>query len=165
MAALKEVLLLKRVSGWGAEGELVRVRPGFARNYLVPNQLAIVLEKSNPRQANVIRKKIEKLRKDREAREARELAAAECQAEKARALRPVISVRTGENGTLFGSVSATDIQAKLQELGLEIDRDMLRLDHPIKTLGQHMVDVVLHRDVTVQLTLEIVSENPVLGSN
>lgn len=165
MAALKEVLLLKRVSGWGSEGELVRVRPGFARNYLVPNRLAIVLEKSNPRQATVIKRKIEKLRKEREAREALELAEAQALAERVRVLRPVISVRTGENGTLFGSVSAADIQAKLQESGLEIGKDVLKLDHPIKALGQHVVDVVLHRDVSIPLTLEIVSENPVLASN
>jgi large subunit ribosomal protein L9 len=73
-----------------------------------------------------------------------------------------MSVRTGEKGKLFGSVSAKEIIAALSEQGIEIQRDVLHLPQPIKQLGQHFVEIKLHDEVSASLTVEVVSENPVL---
>lgn len=156
MAKIKEVLLLAPVKKLGGEGDFVHVKAGYARNYLIPRGTALPIEKANRRQ-------IEALKKARALREEEELAAANARAKKIAAARVIIAVKTGENGKLFGSVTATDIIQKLAEQEILVDRDMLQLLHPLKELGQHKVCIKLHVQVNESLVVEIVSENPVLA--
>jgi large subunit ribosomal protein L9 len=153
--AHSEILLLKPVEGLGGEGDQARVRAGYARNYLLPRKLAIPLTESN-------RKQVESLKKRRSERELTELQAARAVAEKIAATRIAIAVKTGEGGKMFGAVTAADIHAKLSEAGVEVDRKRIHLHSPIKTLGQHETKIKLHADVVVELSFDVVSENPIV---
>lgn len=152
--AHSEILLLQPVDGLGGEGEQVRVRAGYARNFLFPRKLAMPLTTAN-------RKQIEALQKAREAREARELEAAQALAEKVAQVRIAIAVKTGGAGKMFGAVTAAEVHAKLVEAGVEIDRKRVQLQAPIKTLGQHTTSIRLHPEVTAELSFDVVSENPI----
>lgn len=149
-----EVLLLKPMAKIGHEGECVRVKAGFARNYLIPSGVAISIGDAN-------RKQIEALNRAREIRLAKELDMARELANRVAQASVVISVKTGENGKLFGSVTTMDIVEKLVEQGIEIDRSILNLPAAIKSLGQHEVEVCPHADVKAILKVEVVSENPI----
>ncbi len=153
MANVK-VLLLKPVKNLGSEGEVVSVKAGFARNFLLPNNWVIPFSRANEKQ-------IEALRKAREVREAKELAEAQALAEKIGAVALTIAVKTGEEGKLFGSVSAMDLWKRYTEEGIELEKSVIRLAHPIKTLGHHHFHARLHKDVCLELTVEVVSENPI----
>jgi len=153
--AHSEILLLKPVENLGGEGDQVRVRAGYARNYLLPRKLAIPLTESN-------RKQIEALRKARAKREESELDAAQKLAGRIESTRIAIAVKTGEGGKMFGAVTAADIHAKLTEAGVEIDRKKIHVYNPIKTLGQHSTKIRLHPDVQVEFSFDVVSENPIV---
>lgn len=153
--AHSEILLLKPVENLGGEGDQVRVRAGYARNYLLPRKLAIPLTESN-------RKQIEALRKARAKREESELEAAKKIAGRIESTRIAIAVKTGEGGKMFGAVTAADIHAKLTEAGVEIDRKKIHVYNPIKTLGQHTTKIRLHPDVQVEFSFDVVSENPIV---
>lgn len=153
--AHSEILLLKPVENLGGEGDQVRVRAGYARNFLLPRKLAIPVTEAN-------RKQIEALRKARATREAKELDGAKALASRIEATRIAIAVKTGEGGKMFGAVTAADIHAKLIEAGVEIDRRKIHIYNPIKTLGQHTTKIRLHPDVQVELTFDVVSENPIV---
>ncbi|MDR1456729.1 MAG: 50S ribosomal protein L9 [Puniceicoccales bacterium] len=153
--ATKEVILLKHVPKLGKEGACVCVRAGYARNYLTVRKIAITKERAN-------RKQIDALVRNRTIREANEKAEAEILAKKIAAIRVIMTVRTGEQGKLFGSVSAKEIMAALEAQGIHIDRDVLHLPQPIRELGQHRVDAKLHPEVTTQVVIEVVSENPIV---
>lgn len=148
------ILLIKPVDGLGGEGEEVRVRAGYARNFLLPRQFAIPVTRAN-------RKQIEALHTARARREAEELEAAQALAGKLEGARLAFAVKTGEGGRMFGSVTAQDIQAKLEEQGIPVDRRKILLSAPAKTLGSHSVRVRLHTDISVELEFEVVSENVV----
>ncbi|BET67076.1 50S ribosomal protein L9 [Opitutales bacterium ASA1] len=153
--ASSEVLLIKPVENLGGEGDQVRVRAGYARNFLLPRKLAVPMTAAN-------RKQIEALRKARERREMDELTYARNLGEKITATRIAIAVKTGEGGRMFGAVTAADLHAKLLEAGVEVDRKRIHLHAPVKTLGQHETKVKLHADVVVDLTFDVVSENPIV---
>lgn len=154
--ALSEVLLKKPVAGLGAEGDQVKVRAGYARNFLLPQGIAVPVTQAN-------RKQIEALKKARAIREAKELDEAKALAAKLEGTELSFAVKTGEGGKLFGSVSTADIAAKLAEQGIEIARKQIHLPHgPIKLLGKHTASVKLHADISVDISVEIVSENPVV---
>ena len=153
--AHSEILLLKPVEGLGGEGDQVRVRAGYARNFLLPRKVAIPLTESN-------RKQVEALRKARTAREATELDGAKALGEKITATRIAIAVKTGEGGKMFGAVTAADIHTKLNEAGVPIEKKRVHLHTPVKTLGQHTTKIKLHPDVVVELTFDVVSENPII---
>ncbi len=154
--ALSEVLLKKPLAGLGAEGDQVKVRAGYARNYLLPQGIAVPVTQAN-------RKQIEALKKARAIREAQELDDAKALAAKLEGTELTFSVKTGEGGKLFGSVSTADIAAKLAEQGVEIARKQIHLPHgPIKLLGKHTASVKLHAEISVEISVEIVSENPVV---
>lgn len=153
--ALSEVLLKKPIAGLGAEGDQVKVRAGYARNFLLPQGIAVPVTQAN-------RKQIEALKKARAIREAKELDEAKALAAKLEGVSLSFSVKTGEGGKLFGSVSTADIAAKLAEQGIEIARKQIHLPHgPIKLLGAHTASVKLHAEISVEIAVEIVSENPV----
>ena len=152
--AHNEVLLLKPVDGLGAEGDQVRVRAGYARNFLLPQGIAVPLTVSN-------RKQIEALKKARGIREAKELNGAQELAEKLKKANIAIAVKTGEGGKLFGAVTANDIHEKLTAAGITIEKRRIHLGQPIKTLGKHEVKIKLHPEVSVDLSFDVVSENPI----
>jgi large subunit ribosomal protein L9 len=151
-----EVLLIKPVEHLGGEGEQVKVKSGFARNYLLPQKLAVPVNQSNRRQ-------IEALRKAREQRETKELDAAQALAAKIGGAHVAIAVKTGEGGRMFGAVTAADLQGRLQEEGIEIDRKRIGLYTPIKSLGRHTTRIKLHPEVVVDFEFDIVSENAIEG--
>ena len=153
MANVK-VLLLKPVKILGSEGDVVSVKAGFARNFLFPNCWVIPFSRSNEHQ-------IEALRKAREAREAKELEEARNLAERIKAISLTIAVKTGEEGKLFGSVSSSDLWKRYVDEGIDFDKSCIRLQHPIKSLGQHHFEIRLHKDVHLDLSVEVVSENPI----
>jgi len=153
--AQSEVLLIKPVEGLGAEGDQVRVRAGYARNYLLPRAIAVPLTRAN-------RKQIEALKKHRVEREAHELSGAQEIAGRVEKTRIAFAVKTGEGGKMFGAITANDLQEKLAQAGLEIDKRKIHLHTPVKTLGQHTVKIKLHADVSVDLTFDVVSENPIV---
>lgn len=149
-----EILLIKPVDGLGAEGDQVRVRAGYARNFLLPQGKALPLTQSN-------RKQVEALKKSRGLREAKELDGAQELARKLEKTAVAIAVKTGEGGKLFGAVTANDLHDKLAAAGLTIDKRRIHLGQPVKTLGKHEVKIRLHPDVTVEFSFEVVSENPI----
>lgn len=152
--AYSEVLLLKPVEGLGGEGDQVRVRAGFARNYLRPRKIAVPVSHAN-------RKQVEALQAARARRETHELEHAKALEEKLSKISIAIAVKTGEGGRMFGSVTAQDVIARLADEGIEIEKKRLSLHSPLKTLGKHTTSIKIHPEVTFELELEIVSENPI----
>ena len=152
--ANNEVLLLKPVDGLGAEGDQVKVRAGYARNFLLPQGMAVPLTLSN-------RKQIDALKKARGLREAKELGGAQELAKQLEKTAVAIAVKTGEGGKLFGAVTANDLHDKLAAAGVVIEKRRIHLGQPVKTLGKHEVKIKLHADVTVDWSFEVVSENPI----
>ncbi len=152
--ATSEVLLLKPVQGLGSEGDQVKVRAGYARNFLLPQKFAVTLTQSN-------RKQVESLKKRRAEREASELNGAQELAKKLEKTSIAFVVKTGEGGRMFGAITAADLHEKITEAGIELDRKKIHLYTPVKTLGKHEVKIKLHHDVSVDLTFDVVSENPI----
>ena len=149
-----EVLLLKPVDGLGAEGDQVKVRAGYARNFLLPQGMAVPLTGAN-------RKRVEALKKARGLREAKELTGAQALAKQIEKAGIAIAVKTGEGGKLFGAVTTHDIHDKLTAAGITVDKRRIHLGQPIKTLGKHEVNIRLHPEVSVELSFDVVSENPI----
>jgi large subunit ribosomal protein L9 len=152
--AQSEILLLKPVEGLGGEGDQVKVRAGYARNYLLPRGVAVPLTQAN-------RKQVEALKKRRSVRETQELAGAQEIADKLGKTSLAFAVKTGEGGKTFGAVTSADIHDKLVAAGFSIERKRIHLYAPVKTLGQHTVKIRLHADITVELPFDVVSENPI----
>jgi large subunit ribosomal protein L9 len=152
--AYSEVLLVKPVDGLGGEGDQVKVRAGYARNFLLPRSIAVPLTTAN-------RKQVEALKKRRAVREAEELTGAQALAKKLEKVSLAFAVKTGEGGKMFGAITAADIHDKIIAAGVELDKKRIHLHTPVKTLGQHTVKVKLHSEVTVELSFDVVSENPI----
>jgi large subunit ribosomal protein L9 len=152
--AVTEVILKENVPGLGAEADVVKVRRGFARNYLVPQGKAYEVTPANLKRLNLLKAK-------RAEREARELNEAEELARKINKVKLEFILETGETGKAFGSVTAKDIEDKLQaEAGVAIDRHRIRLERPIKESGELEVPIHLHADVTATLKVEIKAHTP-----
>jgi large subunit ribosomal protein L9 len=149
-----EILLVKPVENLGGEGDQVKVRAGYARNYLLPRGIAVSLTGANRRQ-------VEALKKRRAERENQELNGAQDLAKKLEKTSMAFAVKTGEGGRMFGAITATDIHEKLTAAGFNLEKRRILLITPVKTLGQHTVKVKLHSDVTVELNFDVVSENPI----
>ena len=152
--ANSEVLLIQPVDGLGAEGDQVKVRAGYARNFLLPQGKAVPLTVAN-------RKQVEALKKARGLREAKELDGAQALAKQIEKAGIAIAVKTGEGGKLFGAVTGNDIHDKLAAAGINVEKKRIHLGQPIKTLGKHTVNIRLHPEVTVELSFDVVSENPI----
>jgi large subunit ribosomal protein L9 len=144
-----EVILREHVEHLGRRGEIVRVASGYARNYLLPRRLALQVTEENKRQ-------IERERARAEARDAEEVSAAEALRAAIEALDLAIPRRVGENETLFGSVTASDLAEALAAREVTIDRRRIQLVDPLKTLGEHDVPVKVHREVTAVLKVKVV---------
>jgi large subunit ribosomal protein L9 len=146
-----EVILREHVDHLGRRGDVVKVAAGYARNYLLPQKLALTVTDAN-------RKQIERERKVVEAREAEERQTSEALAERIGHVELVIARRVGETEALYGSVTTADIAEALGAKGLEIERRRVQLDEPIKQLGEYTIAIRLHRDVTAQVKLAVVKE-------
>jgi large subunit ribosomal protein L9 len=153
--AHKEVLLIKPVEGLGAEGDQVRVRAGYARNFILPRKIGVPVTQGNRRQ-------IEALKARRNEREATELTIAQALAEKLAKANIAFAVKTGEGGKMFGAVTSADLHDKLVEAGIEVEKKRIHLTPPVKTLGKHTAAIKLHADVSIDLEFDVVSENPII---
>lgn len=146
-----EVILKEDIVDLGKMGEVVRVRDGYARNYLLPRGLVLVANKKNLKgfehQKRVIGAQREKVVKQ-----------AQGLSDKLAAVSLVIAVKTGEEGKLFGSVTNMDIERALREKGFDIERRKIHLDEPIKNLGDFEVPVRLAADVTATIRVSVVPE-------
>ncbi len=143
-----EVILLERIERLGAMGQTVKVRPGFARNYLLPNKKALRATKAN-------QELFEARRAELEARNAAERAAAETLAAGMEGLTLVVIRQSSEMGQLFGSVTARDVAEVAAAAGHAIGRLQVQIDTPIKTLGLFKVKVKLHPEVTAMITVNV----------
>jgi large subunit ribosomal protein L9 len=147
MAAV-ELILLQRIEKLGQMGEIVRVKPGYARNYLLPQRKAVRATKENVA-------RFESQRAQLEAQNLKRREEAERVAERVAGLSVVIIRQAGEGGSLYGSVSARDIAGACAEAGLSIARQQVVLSAPIKTLGLTKVRVDLHPEVHIQVTANV----------
>ena len=146
-----EIILLTDVRSLGKRGQVVDVKPGYARNYLVPQGLALEATQGNIRYFDQIRAKVDaKLAQEREAAE-----------QVAQAIEKVhieIAKRVGETETLYGSVTATDIADELEKKGITVDRRKIDLEGGIKTVGDHQVRIYLHPEVSAEIVVTVVPE-------
>jgi large subunit ribosomal protein L9 len=149
MATQIHVVLQQDVQNLGKSGDLVRVRPGYARNFLIPRALAAPATAGNLA-------KIEELRQKARARAARELVQAQEMAKKLESISVKIARAVGEENKMYGSVTSKDVEEAFASAGIEIDRKKITLAEPIKTLGLSEVPIKLHHDVTAKLRVEIV---------
>src|SRR5512136_2195768 len=143
-----EVILREDVQNLGTVGDVVKVKPGYARNYLLPRGLAVVADRRNvhvlEHQKRVVADKRERDRKQ-----------AESAAQRLSNLRVSIKARAGEEGKLFGSVTNQDIERALSEQGVIVERRRIRLEEPIKSIGEHIVPVHLGVGVNAQVTVVV----------
>lgn len=146
-----EVILREHVDNLGRRGEVVKVADGYARNFLLPRKLALPVTEGN-------KKHIERERKKMEVREAEEKSQAEAISARLAALDLAFQRRVGDTEQLYGSVTSGDIADLLKGKGFDIDRRKLILPEPLKTLGEHTVNLKLHREVTVPLKVTISKE-------
>jgi len=149
-----QVILLQKVDNVGGIGDLVRVKSGYARNYLIPQGKATL---ATP--ANIA--KFESRRAELEAQAAAELAAAHARAKKLEGLVLKIEMQAGAEGKLFGSVGTVDIAEEIGKRGIEIERSEIRLpDGPLRVVGEHQIELHLHADVNVGLTVIVEAAEP-----
>jgi large subunit ribosomal protein L9 len=144
-----EVILREHVENLGRRGEVVKVAAGYARNYLLPRKLALLVNDQNRRQ-------IERERKVADARELQERQDAEAVATKLAAVELVIARRVGEHDALYGSVTSADIAEALEGLGFHVEKRKIVLAEPIKQVGEFAVTVKIHHDVHGQITVKVV---------
>ena len=146
-----EIILTENVPGLGAEADVVKVRRGYARNYLLPHGKAHEMTPASMR-------KLDSLKAKRAEREAREMNEAEDLARRINKLRVTFTLETGETGKAFGSITAQDLVTRIKnELGNDIDRHKISLEHPIKTTGEHEVSIKLHHDVVANFKFTVKS--------
>ncbi len=150
-----KVLLREDVDDLGARGEIVRVRAGYARNYLLPRNLAVEATAGNV-------KGIESERAALLKKEAKERATAEAQSQQMGSLELEFRRKAGEQGHLYGSVTSMDLAEALKDRGYEIDRHRIHLREPLKRVGDYTVPVRLHREVTIDLKIRVAPEGEVI---
>ena len=146
-----EVILRKDVADLGSAGDMVRVAPGYARNYLIPQGVALLATAGNQRAIEAERRRIERARA-RRVRNAMQIA------KELDGQSVTFTRRAGEGGRLFGSVTAADIVGALEERGLRVERRMLQLEDPVKEVGEHDVPVRVPPDVEAVLRVRVVAE-------
>ena len=149
-----EVILIHNIVGLGAESDQVKVASGYARNYLIPQGFAIPLTGANKR-------RLEALKQRRAQREADELNHMNELARSLAKLIAVVTVKTGDDGKMFGSVTAGSIADQLKnQFEVALDKKKIHLDQPIRTLGEHEVELRLHHDVVTKLKVRVESITP-----
>jgi large subunit ribosomal protein L9 len=149
-----EVILIQNIVGLGGESDLVKVSPGYARNYLLPQGLAVPLTSANKR-------RIDALKQRRAEREAHEFNTMSELSKSISKLIAVLEVKTGDDGKMFGAVTAGMIADQLKtQFDIALDKRKIHLEHPIKTLGEHDIELRLHPEVSATLKLRIDSSTP-----
>ncbi len=144
-----EIVLLEDVKSLGKKGQIVKVNEGYARNFILPKKLGVEATSKNLNDLKLKKANEEKIA-------AQQLAAARELGEKLEKSSVVLSIKAGDNGKAFGSVSSKEISKAIEEqLHLEIDKKKLVLPEPLKTFGTHEVPVKLHRDVTAKLSVKV----------
>ena len=146
--ALTEVILREKIDNLGAEADVVKVKAGFARNYLIPEGKAYEATKGNLRQ-------IANLQAARAKRETEELNDAQALATKISRLKPKFTLEVGKNGKAFGSVTSIDIHKSLEDHGITIDRTAIQLEKPLKSTGRTDIEVRIHPEVTTSVTITV----------
>lgn len=142
------VVLRKDLEGYGFAGDVISVKDGFANNYLLPRGIALPATEGNVKHIQeILRQKKRSL--ERERRKAEELA------KKLEGIVLQVEKPTGEGGKLFGSITATDVVNALKEKGIEVDRKSVIFHHPIREVGLYPVRIRLHRDVTVEIKVDV----------
>jgi len=147
-----EVILREDVEKLGTRGQMVKVAPGYARNFLLPNRMAVPATEAN-------KKIVEQERQAHLRKEAKLASEATDLAKLIGTVTVTISQKAGENDQLFGSVGSKDIADALEKQGYTIERRKIALEEPIKTLGEFKVPVKLHREVTAEITVNVVKED------
>ena len=148
-----QVILLQRIVNLGKLGDTVDVKPGYGRNYLIPQGKALPATTANI-------EKFEARRAELEAIEAEELASAQKRADSLRDVNVIMRAKTGEEGKLFGSIGTRDIADALTKSGLEVDRSEINLpEGTLRHVGEYHVTVQLHHDITAQILVTILSED------
>lgn len=148
-----EVILKQEVEHLGERGDIVKVAPGYARNYLLPRKLALAVTAGN-------KKQIEFEKKAAAAKASEERAVAQALATRFAQVEVVITRKVGENGHLYGSVTSADIAERLAAQGFEVDKRRIQLADPLKAIGETQVAIRLHRDVSAQVKVVVAPENP-----
>jgi len=149
-----EVILLEKVNNVGGIGDRVKVKSGFARNFLIPQGKATLATPANI-------EKFEARRAELEAKAATELTAAQARAKKLEGQVLRIKAQAGSEGKLFGSIGTVDIAEACTKLGTPVERSEVRLhEGPLRVVGEHKVDLHLHTDVNVELTVVVEAEEP-----
>jgi len=146
-----ELILREDVDKLGSRGQVINVARGFARNFLLPQRLAVVASEAN-------KKIVEQERQAHLRREAKAQSDASDLAKLMTGLSVTISQKAGDQEQLFGSVTSKDVAEALERMNYTIDRRKIHLDEPIKQLGEHKVPIRLHRDVTVDITVNVIRE-------
>ena len=147
-----QVILRDRLENLGDAGDVVEVKPGYARNYLIPKGLAYEATKANVR-------RIEAERAAQGRRDAETLTEARQRASAIEGVSLTFTARAGQEGKLFGSITSADIAEKLAEQGVTIDRRQIELDEPIKSLGVHSVPIRLHPQVQPEVKVWVIAES------
>src|SRR2546430_2741076 len=143
-----KVILIEEMRGLGSRGDIVSVKDGYARNYLIPKKLAREATAGNLKSVEQERKKWDLL-----ANQEKELA--QKAADSVKGVKITVTKRVGDHGQLFGSVTSNEIADALHAKGIEVDKRRIELAHPIKTIGTHDVEVKLHKDVTAHIQVEV----------
>ena len=146
-----KLILRESVPSLGEAGEIISVKPGFARNYLIPQGMAIIATEAKIKEVAHHKRVVE----EKLAKELKDLQAVQ---KKVEALDLVIKRKVGEEGKLFGSVTSAQLAELLAENGFEIDRRRIELAEPIKTAGEHAFGVKRHRDLTAQVKVTVSAE-------
>ena len=147
-----QIILLEKVVNLGNLGDIVKVKDGYARNFLIPNKQARRATKDAIAEFEVRRAELEKVA-------AEKLAAAQAQGEKLNGMTVTVSQKAGVDGRLFGSVTNFDIAEALTKAGFAVEKAAVRMPTgPLKAVGEHPVSVALHTDVVVEVTVKVVAE-------
>jgi large subunit ribosomal protein L9 len=146
-----EIILTENVDGLGNIGDLVKVKPGYARNYLVPQRMAVAADSRNVKELEHQKRQLERKRQ-------RVTQAAEVFKKRIESTPLVVTHKAGEEGKLYGAVTSMELEEKLAAKGIEIDRKRIQLTEPIKSLGEHEVLVKLDVGITATIKLNVVAE-------
>jgi large subunit ribosomal protein L9 len=148
-----QVILLEKIDNVGALGDLVDVKAGFARNFLLPQGKAEIASASNVEAFELRRTELEQ-------QQAESLTSAEARAEKLNGLSVTVTSRAGTEGKLFGSIGTEEIRTAIENSGVELEKKEIRLpDGPLRSVGEHPVTLHLHADVNAEVTVVVVGED------
>lgn len=146
-----QIILLEDVKALGKKGQIVNVNDGYARNFILPKKLGLEANGKNMNDLKLQKANEEKIKKE-------QLAQAQEFAKQVEAAVVNVTIKSGEGGRTFGSVSTKEIAAAAEKAGLKLDKKKMMLDEPIKSLGTHIVQVKLHKDVTAKLTVKVTEQ-------